>query len=127
MPVGATTTTLRSVSAMKRRISVDLPVPALPVRNTCPPSASRSSASPNSSVRTIPVISSARHCRQPRCAANAPTTAVTHHTAIAANASGAENSPIEEPSAVYTKARGIDPMNAPAAICHSGTPNAPNA
>ena len=32
IPVGATTTTLRSVSAVNRRISVDLPVPALPVR-----------------------------------------------------------------------------------------------
>src|SRR5689334_8469394 len=53
MPVGATTTTLRSVSAMNRRISVDLPVPALPVRNRCLPPASSASACRNSSVRTI--------------------------------------------------------------------------
>src|SRR4051812_29826677 len=51
MPVGATTTTLRSVSAMKRRISVDLPVPALPVRNTCRPPPSSPRAFLNSSVR----------------------------------------------------------------------------
>ena len=42
----------------------------------------------------------ARHLRQPRCAANAPTTAVTHHTAIAAANSGAENSPTVDPNAV---------------------------
>ena len=53
MPVGATTTTLRSVSAMNRRISVDLPVPAFPVRKRCLPSASSASAWRNSSVRTI--------------------------------------------------------------------------
>src|SRR5882757_7557260 len=52
MPVGATTTTLRSVSEMNRRISVDLPVPALPVRNTCRPPPSSARASLNSSVRT---------------------------------------------------------------------------
>lgn len=44
MPVGATTTTFRSVFAMKWRISVDLPVPALPVRNMCLPSANRANA-----------------------------------------------------------------------------------
>ena len=53
--------------------------------------------------------------------------AVTHHTAIAAYANGADRSPIDAPNAVYTKARGADPMNAPTAICHNGTPNAPNA
>src|SRR6478752_7740769 len=52
MPVGATTTTLRSVSEMNRRISVDLPVPALPVRNRCRPPANSASARSNSSVST---------------------------------------------------------------------------
>lgn len=68
-----------------------------------------------------------RHARQPRCAANAPATAVTHHTAIAAISSGAENEPSVEPSAVYANALGAEPMTAPTAICHTGTPNAPNA
>ena len=41
-----------------------------------------------------------RQARQPRCAANAPITAVAHHTVTAAMASGAENSPIAAPAAV---------------------------
>jgi len=53
--------------------------------------------------------------------------AVTHHTAIAEYAKGDDKSPIDEPSAVYTNARGTDPMKAPMAICHNGTPNAPKA
>lgn len=41
-----------------------------------------------------------RHVRNPRCAAKAPMMAVTHHTAIAVYANGADKSPIEAPSAV---------------------------
>ena len=63
MPVGATTTTLRSVWAMNRRISVDFPVPALPVRKTWLPWASRAIASRNSSVRTKLRAGTRRWCQ----------------------------------------------------------------
>jgi hypothetical protein len=53
--------------------------------------------------------------------------AVTHHTTIAECANGDDRCPIEAPSAVYTNARGAEPMNEPTAICHNGTPSAPNA
>lgn len=68
-----------------------------------------------------------RHFRYPRRPANAPMMAVTHHTTIAECANGDDRCPIEAPSAVYTNARGAEPMNEPTAICHNGTPSAPNA
>ncbi len=52
--------------------------------------------------------------------------AVTHHTATAEYANRDDRSPIDAPSAVSTNACGADPMNAPTAICHNGTPKAPN-
>lgn len=42
----------------------------------------------------------ARHWRYPCRAANAPMMAVTHHTAIAQDASSGERSPIAAPNAV---------------------------
>src|SRR5674476_221498 len=53
MPVGATTTTRRRVVAMKWRMRVDLPVPALPVRKRLRPSPRIVRARSNSSVRMI--------------------------------------------------------------------------
>jgi len=63
MPVGATTTTLRSVWDMNRRISVDFPVPALPVRKTCLPCANRAMAARNSSVSTNSRAGTRRWCQ----------------------------------------------------------------
>ena len=57
----------------------------------------RASASRSESGSLLPCP---RQCRKPRCAANAPTMAVRHHTAIAAYANNGDRFPIEAPSAV---------------------------